>query len=89
MKFLFLLALVAGVWWWFSKPRPRAVGMNEAEARQLLGVDASADVAAIRAAHQRLIARVHPDAGGSAGLAARVNAARDLLVQMQERPRSG
>ena len=87
MKFVYLLALAAGIWWWFNRSRPRAVGMSEAEARQLLGVDQAADAAAIRAAHQRLITRVHPDAGGSAGLAARVNAARDLLVQKLERGR--
>ena len=34
----------------------------------------------IRDAHRRLIARVHPDAGGSAELAHRVNAARDTLL---------
>ncbi len=34
----------------------------------------------IRAAHPRLIAGVHPDRGGSAELARRVNAARDLLL---------
>jgi DnaJ family protein C protein 19 len=34
----------------------------------------------IRAAHRRLITKVHPDAGGSAGLATRVNAARDALI---------
>ena len=34
----------------------------------------------IRDAHRRLIAKVHPDAGGSAELAHRVNAARDALL---------
>ena len=84
MKFLFLLALAAGVWWWFTKPRARIASLSESEARSLLGVDARADVAEIRAAHQRLITRVHPDAGGTPGLAARVNAARDLLVRKLE-----
>jgi DnaJ family protein C protein 19 len=85
VKFLLLLALAAGVWWWlFRKPRPQAASLNEAEARALLGVGATADEATIRAAHQRLITRVHPDAGGTPALAARVNAARDLLVQKLE-----
>ena len=35
---------------------------------------------AIRAAPRRLIAGVHPDRGGSADLARRINAARDLLL---------
>lgn len=54
--------------------------MDEVEARQLLGVGLNADAAEINAAHRRLIAQVHPDKGGSAELARRVNAARDLLL---------
>ena len=44
------------------------------------GVSNDADLAEIRAAHRRLIARVHPDAGGSEELASRINAARDALI---------
>jgi hypothetical protein len=51
------------------------------DARALLGVRPDASLAEIRDAHRRLIARVHPDAGGSAELAHRVNAARDTLVR--------
>ena len=54
--------------------------MPPAEARALLGLDESASLADIREAHRRLIAKVHPDAGGSAELATRVNMARDALV---------
>ena len=54
--------------------------MDLDEARALLGIDADADADAIRAAHRRLVTRVHPDAGGSAALAAKVNAARDALL---------
>lgn len=49
-------------------------------ARALLGVDAQADSAAIRAAHRRLMAEAHPDHGGSEARARALNAARDLLV---------
>ena len=49
-----------------------------------LGLEAGDDE--IIAAHRRLIARVHPDRGGSADLARRVNQARDLLLS---RPRAG
>ena len=54
--------------------------MSLADARALLGVDERADLTDIRAAHRRLITKVHPDAGGSAELANRVNVARDVLV---------
>jgi len=50
------------------------------EARALLGVGPAADLGEIRDAHRRLIARVHPDVGGSAELAHRINMARDTLV---------
>lgn len=54
---------------------------DRAEAAELLGVPVDADPASIHAAYRRLMARNHPDAGGSAGLAARINAARDLLLK--------
>ena len=50
------------------------------DARRLLGVADGASIADIRAAHRRLIAKVHPDAGGSEELAQRINAARDVLI---------
>jgi hypothetical protein len=56
-----------------------------AQARALLGVAPGADAAAIRAAHRRLIASVHPDKGGTEALAAQINAARDLLLDDQDR----
>lgn len=52
-----------------------------AEARDILGVGPGATVAEIQAAYARLIRAVHPDAGGSTGLAARLNAARDTLLK--------
>lgn len=58
----------------------KAPAMPLEDARRLLGVSADADLAEIRAAHRRLIARVHPDAGGSEELAQRINAARDTLI---------
>lgn len=54
-----------------------------ARARALLGVAAGADADAIRAAHRRLIASVHPDRGGTEALAAQINAARDLLLKAE------
>ncbi|MEJ7932663.1 molecular chaperone DnaJ [Sphingobium sp. AN558] len=58
-----------------------APGDDLARARALLGLAAGADADAIRAAHRRLIASVHPDRGGTEALAAQINAARDLLLR--------
>jgi len=69
-----------------SAPAAPARPMDMDEARRVLGVAPGADVDAIRAAHRRLVAKVHPDQGGSAELAGRVNAARDiLLAELQTR----
>ena len=65
---------------WRDAP-PAAEGpMDRAEALAVLGLAEGADEAAIRAAHRRLMRTAHPDQGGSAWLAARLNAARDLLL---------
>ncbi len=50
------------------------------QASALLGITPDAGANAIRAAHRRLIASVHPDRGGTEALAAQINAARDLLL---------
>ena len=60
--------------------RPAAT-MPRAEAAKLLGLDASASTEAVLDAHRRLIAKVHPDAGGSAELASRINQARDTMLK--------
>ena len=65
---------------WRRGRRTPAPSINVADARALLGVSEDASLADIRDAHRRLITKVHPDAGGSAELANRVNAARDTLV---------
>lgn len=62
------------------RARVAELPMDEIEARQVLGLGLSADAEEIHAAHRRLIAQVHPDRGGSAELARRVNAARDVLI---------
>ncbi|WP_188054078.1 J domain-containing protein [Sphingosinithalassobacter sp. CS137] len=67
-----------------GKPAPRPVAAPdaaEAEARSILGLGPDADEAEIRAAHRRLVAQVHPDRGGSAEAARRINAARDTLLK--------
>ncbi|MBR9973202.1 hypothetical protein [Magnetospirillum sulfuroxidans] len=60
-------------------PRP-SNGMSVEEAREVLGVDANADTAAIKSAHRRLMEANHPDRGGSNWIASRLNQARDRLL---------
>lgn len=76
------LGAFAGVAAWaaFRSQQFRRAMMPVDDARALLGVAEDADQQAIRDAHRRLITRVHPDVGGSADLARRVNAARDILL---------
>ena len=67
---------------WRAEPaaESRSAAMTRAEALEILGLTEGADQDAIRAAHRRLMRSAHPDQGGSAWLAARINAARDLLL---------
>jgi DnaJ homolog subfamily C member 19 len=80
-KLLVLLGLAIAAWIWWRRQQLLRLPMGPAEARALLGVGERASLQEIRDAHRRLIARVHPDAGGSVELATRVNAARDALVR--------
>lgn len=54
--------------------------LSRDEAFRILGLEPGADEAAIREAHRRLMLKFHPDQGGSAWFAARINEARDLLI---------
>jgi hypothetical protein len=66
--------------WREGAPPPADGPMTRAEALAVLGLAEDATDAEIRTAHRRLMRAAHPDAGGSAWLAARLNAARDLLL---------
>lgn len=80
IRLILIAGLAALAYMWWRRNMVAASAMRPSEARTLLGVGENASAEDIRAAHRRLIARVHPDAGGSAGLATRVNAARDALI---------
>ena len=61
-------------------PGASSDAMSTDEARAVLGVGPDATRDEIVAAHRRLIQRLHPDRGGSDYLAAKLNAAKDSLV---------
>jgi len=67
----------------FAPPpaRPPKPQTSLDEARSILGVGADATAEEIRAAHARLMRMAHPDKGGTSGLAAQLNAARDRLLK--------
>jgi len=54
--------------------------MTKDEAYQILGLKPGASLDEIRHAHRTLIKKLHPDQGGTAYLAARVNQAREVLM---------
>jgi len=68
-----------------SRIRPtvavRSELISDADARAVLGVGRDATAAEIQSAWKRAMGRVHPDQGGTEGLAARVNAARERLLR--------
>ncbi len=55
-------------------------GMTREEAYRVLGLDPGASADAIKEAHHRLMRHCHPDMGGSDYLAARLNEAKDVLL---------
>jgi len=68
-----------------APPAP-SPSMSLREAREILGVEADADEATIRAAHRALMKKLHPDTGeGSPALARQVQDARDLLLETLKR----
>ena len=64
-----------------ATPAADAVAMDEHTALEILGLAAGASEAEIKAAHRDLMARLHPDHGGSSYLAAQLNRARDYLLR--------
>lgn len=81
-----VLVSAAAAFWWFGQPRLAAQhdgarrAADLAAARALLGVGPDANAATIRTAWRLQIASAHPDAGGTAELATKLTAARDLLL---------
>lgn len=84
LKFLVPLAVILGLlWWargWLRQASPGQRAMSLAEARAILGVGPADGPEAIRQAHRTRMAVAHPDRGGAHGDAARLNAARDMVL---------
>lgn len=83
-----LVLAVVGLWLLISArrtgavpPKPSRAAMALEEARSILGVTADATPEEIQAAYSRLMRLAHPDKGGTSGLAAQLNAARDRLLK--------
>lgn len=55
--------------------------MDRAEALQILDLPANPSRESVQSAYLRLIHKLHPDRGGSAYLAARLNEARQVLLK--------
>lgn len=86
IKLLVLIALamvawkmVTGRWLWQPKPASGRSALRQ-RAQTLLGVQAGAGRREIIEAHRSLVAKVHPDRGGSNELVHEANAARDVLL---------
>jgi DnaJ-domain-containing protein 1 len=82
-----IVLVVMGLWLAVSTrrtgmiPPPSAGRISDSEARSILGVGPDASEAEIKEAYGRLMRMAHPDKGGTSGLAAQLNAARDRLLK--------
>lgn len=82
-----IVLVVMGLWLAVSTrrtgmiPPPSAGRLSDSEARSILGVGPEASEAEIKEAYGRLMRMAHPDKGGTSGLAAQLNAARDRLLK--------
>jgi DnaJ homolog subfamily C member 19 len=93
MKIVWLLVLLvvvcrllAGRWPWELLTQATR-SSDEAQARAVLGIHRDATREDILDAHRQLIARVHPDRGGTGEQVHEANAARDLLLRRLPPPR--
>lgn len=80
------LALVVALLPFITKLLPKKeknaaeVKTTRAEAYEILGLDDNASAAEIKASYKKLMKKVHPDQEGSEWMAAKLNAAKDLLL---------
>lgn len=60
--------------------RKPSTAITRAEALDILGLEEGASPEEVKEAYRRLMMKLHPDAGGTAYLAAKLNQAKDLLL---------
>ena len=65
-----------------APPRRGGADITIDEAYAILGLQPGADTSAIKAAHHRLMKQLHPDHGGTDYFAAKINRARDVLLNI-------
>ena len=63
-----------------APPPGGSATMDEATALGILGLTGGATEDEVKAAHRRLMAKLHPDHGGSTYLASQINQAKDVLL---------
>ncbi|MGB0965002.1 MAG: J domain-containing protein [Litorivicinus sp.] len=63
-----------------QQPAAKTGPMTREQAAEILGVSPDASPAEIRAAHRKLMGKLHPDKGGNDFLASQLNNARDKLL---------
>jgi hypothetical protein len=66
--------------WHEQAPNSNAGNLTTQEAEAILGLTPPYDRAAVIAAHRKLMQRHHPDRGGNHEFAARLNAAKDQIL---------
>lgn len=81
MKLLLFGAMLFALYHYGKRYMTVSGKMDRTEAAKLLGLTSDASSEAVLDAHRRLITKVHPDAGGNAELASRINQARDVMLR--------
>lgn len=66
--------------------QPSRTNMSTQEAAEILNVKATASPAEIKTAHKKLMQKLHPDRGGSEGLAKQLNSAKARLLNQHSKP---